>query len=319
MRKKVILFFLLQLIVVPTAFAQTPEITNGLSYLTSSQNPDGSWGDDTSSTEPLPATTSVIETLQILNETSSQNYTDAVSWLQNQTLETTDYLSQRIHALSDTGTDKDVLVSYLDDLTGAWGGYLDFEVNILDTTLTVLALHEINHPDLETIGYALFYLTYNQNTDGGWTFTPDDASAGSAQSSNVYMTALVLKVLSLYKGTFDLQTEIDNAVAYLLTMQNIDGSFGAGTVYESALAFEALIESNQQSAVSIQNAIDYLLTNQQPNGSWNDDPYSTALALRTLASVKPNLSISSDDITFSNTTPTVGETITAVIFPIKLT
>lgn len=38
-------------------------------------------------------------------------------------------------------------------------------------------------------------------------------------------------------------------------------------------------------------------------------PYSTALALRALANVKPNLSISSNDITFSNSTPTAGQTI----------
>ncbi len=49
---------------------------------------------------------------------------------------------------------------------------------------------------------------------------------------------------------------------------------------------------------------------QLPNGSWEDDPYSTALALRALANVKPNLSISSNDITFLNPTPTAGETIT---------
>jgi subtilase family serine protease len=34
------------------------------------------------------------------------------------------------------------------------------------------------------------------------------------------------------------------------------------------------------------------------------------LALRALANVKPNLSFTSTDITFSNQTPTIGETIT---------
>ncbi len=93
-------------------------------------------------------------------------------------------------------------------------------------------------------------------------------------------------------------------------MQNIDGSFGEGTVYESALAFDALIESTADISSISQPATDYLLTNQLPNGSWEDDPYSTALALRALANVKPNLTISSDDITFSNPTPTVGDTVT---------
>lgn len=38
----------------------------------------------------------------------------------------------------------------------------------------------------------------------------------------------------------------------------------------------------------------------------DDDPYSTSLVLRALANVKPNLSITSEDITFSNPTSTVG-------------
>ena len=39
-------------------------------------------------------------------------------------------------------------------------------------------------------------------------------------------------------------------------------------------------------------------------------PYSTALALRALASVKPNLSISAADISFSNPAPKAGDAIT---------
>jgi subtilase family serine protease len=60
----------------------------------------------------------------------------------------------------------------------------------------------------------------------------------------------------------------------------------------------------------MQNAINYLTTTQLPNGSWNDDPYSTALALRALANVKPNLSISSTDITYTPSAPTPGDTVT---------
>jgi subtilase family serine protease len=126
------------------------------------------------------------------------------------------------------------------------------------------------------------------------------------------MTALVLKVFASYNGIFDLQDEINDAVAYLLTRQNTDGGFGAdsSTVYETALSFMALTESGQDGALALQNAINYLYANQLPDGSWNDDPYSTALALRALVSVKPDLTISSSDITFSDSTPTVGDTVT---------
>jgi hypothetical protein len=84
------------------------------------------------------------------------------------------------------------------------------------------ALKAVDYTDFDTISYALGYLINNQNPDGGWAFRQaqdGDASAGSGQApgdeSNVYMTAMVLKTLSSYNNTFDLQAEIDDAVQYL--------------------------------------------------------------------------------------------------------
>jgi prenyltransferase beta subunit len=118
------------------------------------------------------------------------------------------------------------------------GGYDDYEVNNLDTTLALLALKKIKYPNLDTIGYALGYLLSTQNPDGGFGFYAGD-------KSNVYMTTIVLQALLAYKGTFNIQNSINNAVSYLLTKQNPDGGFGssASTVYETALALEALIVS----------------------------------------------------------------------------
>jgi len=126
------------------------------------------------------------------------------------------------------------------------------------------------------------------------------------------MTALVLKTLSLYKGIYNIQNSINKALAYILTKQNPDGGFGSSpsTVYETALAFESLVASGADISAVASSAINYLITTQLSDGSWVEDPYSTALALRVLANVKPNLSITLNDITFSNPTPTVGETIT---------
>jgi subtilase family serine protease len=57
-----------------------------------------------------------------------------------------------------------------------------------------------------------------------------------------------------------------------------------------------------------QGAINYLTSAQLPNGSWNDDPYSTALALQALANIRPNLTVSS--ISFSKPMPKEGESVT---------
>ncbi|MCL5024422.1 MAG: discoidin domain-containing protein [Nitrospirae bacterium] len=309
MKRAVLLFlFLFQFILISSAFAQTPAITDGLNYLSASQNPDGSWGNDASGTEILPSTVSTIETLQLLNQTGTPSYNTALSWLQLQALDTTDYLSERIHALTVAGTDENLLLSYLDDLTGAWGGYDDYEVNNLDTVLSLLALKKINYSDQNTISSVLYYLTTTQNPDGGWGFSQGD-------DSNVYMTAAVLNILSQFKATYNLQTPINNAVAYLLTKQNPDGGFGSSpsTVYETSLAFEALLASGavgSTNASVIQNALNYLTSTQLPDGSWDDDPYSTALALRALAGATPNLTLSTSEITYSPSFPTPGDIVT---------
>lgn len=57
-------------------------------------------------------------------------------------------------------------------------------------------------------------------------------------------------------------------------------------MYETALTFEALVASGAvgaDKATNMQNAIAYLTNTQLPDGSWDDDPYSTALAPRALA------------------------------------
>lgn len=276
-----LLILIIPFIILSPSFAQSPAITNGLSYLSTTQNPDGSWyGAVTRGM--FPTTVASIETLSLLGQGNTESYSNAVTWTQSQNLETTDFLSERIHALSTPGTDLDLALSYVDGVyTGAWCGYKDYEVNILDTALTISALKKINYPDLDTISSALFYLTNNQNADGGFgSYAGDDSS--------VYMTAVTLNALISYSDVFDLESEINKAVAYLLTKQNPDGGFGSGgvnpaptsTTYETAMAFEALIASGADISVAAQPAIDYLLSSQLPDSSWNDDPYSTALALR---------------------------------------
>jgi hypothetical protein len=110
------------------SYAQTQEVTNGLNYLYTVQNPDGSWNGQLYKGS-LSTTSNTIEILSMLGQENSTSYINAVLWLQSQELDTTDYLSERIHALLVTGTDSDLLLSYMDELFKAWGGYEDYGVN----------------------------------------------------------------------------------------------------------------------------------------------------------------------------------------------
>ena len=310
---KVVPIILVEILILFASPTLGQPIQGGLNYLISSQNPNGSWGNQTSCAESFPSTIEVLKTLRVLNNAGNSTYTDAISWLQNQSLDTTDYLSERIYALSVAGPDRDILLSFLDELLMAWGGYDEYGVNNLDTSLALSALKRINYSDQNIASYGLGYLLSTQNSDGGWGVYPSACSGCEADPSNVYMTSLVIDTLSQYKSIYNLEAQINNGVAYLLSKQNPDGGFGSSpsTVYETALAFLALIIMNGQGqAQPLQNAINYLTSTQLSNGSWNDDPYSTALALRALAHVKPNFSIIPTDIAFSNPTPKIGDTIT---------
>jgi squalene cyclase len=69
-RSLIFIVVILTAVITNPVYAQNTAITNGLNYLTSTQNPDGSWGDGATVTEILPATVSVMETLQVLERRS---------------------------------------------------------------------------------------------------------------------------------------------------------------------------------------------------------------------------------------------------------
>jgi len=91
--------------------------------------------------------------------------------------------------------------------------------------------------------------------------------------------------ISEYSDTYDVDSQLDDAIDWLKTKQNIDGGFGEGssTVFETACAFMAIL--NVEPAYSgLQDALDYLNANQDVDGSFLGEIYSTAvgaLALNT--------------------------------------
>lgn len=262
------------------AHAQLLLIQSGLSYLTAAQNPDGTWETSTSPVETTAVTVAALETFKLLNQTAGTSYTTGVAWLQGQT--SVDTIADQIRVLSLTGNSINALLPLIDPSKGAWGGDEGFLVNPLDTALVLQALKTANYADAAVINNALAYLTNSQNADGGWGFVTGD-------TSNVYLTAIVAATLQQFPQTMPLVTALNKGTAYLLSRQNADGGYGtnpadpySSTVFETALAYIALAQGGQSQGAPLQGALTYLNSTQSLNGSWNDDPYSTALALRAL-------------------------------------
>jgi subtilase family serine protease len=304
-----VLYVVISVVVsVTPGFAQLPQIAPGLTYLNTSQNPDGTWGSGTSLVETTNTTVSALETLKSLNQATGSAYTTATTWLQSQSPVAVDYQAQRIHALGLTDTSINALIPLLDQLKHAWGGDDGYEDDNLDTASALQALKAASYTEHTLIYNAINYLLITQNSDGGWGFVQDD-------DSNVYITAQVLSALAQFTTTYLTGQQLSSTATFLLSKQNPDGGFGVGlsTVFETALAFIALSESGQVQSQPLQNALNYLTTTQLPNGSWNDDPYSSALALRALSYVKPDLSIVPSNIAVLPSTPAVGSSITVTV------
>ncbi len=182
---KVILCMFIVIVTVTPIHAQSPEVTNGLNYLTTTQNPDGSWGEECSAVI-FTSTLSVIETFQELEEADISNYADAVLWLQGQETDSTEYLAERIRLLSEGGDDMELLISYMDE-TFLWGGFKEHDINILDSILSIQALKAINYEDTETIEKALDYLLSTHTPEGGFSTLLEETT--------LYETALTAEVL----------------------------------------------------------------------------------------------------------------------------
>ena len=119
MRKGLLLAIIISLLSFP-AYAQSTAITDGLSWLETQSNSDGSIGNITSTTDITRTTIAVIDTLQALNQTNTTLYFNAVSWLQAQSISTTDYLSERMFTLSSGGSDESLLISYIDPVVDVY-------------------------------------------------------------------------------------------------------------------------------------------------------------------------------------------------------
>ncbi len=283
LKSKIGLSLYIVVFMLPSGFAsaQQAAIDNGIAYLRSTQSTDGSWGGTPTSLNTLHQTTSTTaRTLQILGITDT-TLTHALTFLSTQTPNTVDNLAQQLEALAASGMDVSAQVDTLkaaQQTDGGWALDLDltFKSEVIDTASALRALRVAGAADNTTASKALNFLIANQNPDGGW-------GLGKDKPSKVFYTALTLLMLKDFQTTFSLNTSLNAASNYLVNQQNTNGSFGApsGTTFETALVLQAMLR-NVVDPAKVSKAVAYLTATQAANGSWADDPYSTALVIRAL-------------------------------------
>jgi hypothetical protein len=268
----------------------------GIAWLLKHQNGDGSWGEQGAK---VAATAEALAALRNSGADSGFLYSRALSWLANVRAVSNDSLARKITALSAAGFDVNEL-GLVDDLLSrrneqlGWGAFEGHRSGFPDTSLALMAINDagVDYADL-TYGLYLIWVAQDDG-DSGWSYMA--GSQGVGQKQQIMPSAYNLMALSAFQSEESSTIYIQSGVNWLVntTLQS-DGSFledssiTTGSVHKTALGYLAIKASMDAEAVTdmetvLSNAQTYILAQQADDGGWEDDPLSTALALRTLPS-----------------------------------
>ncbi len=283
-------------VILPSTTPRTlpPNIEDGVNWLVNSQTNDGSWLDLSSTMDRDTAeATRVLKNFDIAHA----SYLKGVNWLSGVNSENNaDYLARKIEALTGSGNDVTGLIGEIismQNADGGWGSERSYSSSPMDTSIVLKSLYSAGYSDQGVIFRAINYLKSKQNSDGGW--------GSEDRGSMVQPTSNVLSAFNNLRKTYTLDDRIASGTAWLIGKQNTDGGFGnsPSTVYDTATALLTLAELSA-SKDTTNKALNYILNNQAGDGSWNESPYQTALAIAAVlkAQIDPDLSITSDQITF---------------------
>lgn len=248
----------------------------GAAWLLTQRNVvDGSWGatDDVKYVQ----TSEAVLALGALNQLSPA-YHAGLSWLDNHAPVNIDFTSRRILSLGQAGASVSLDLTALQGAQGTtgvgnngWGLSGTYIGSPLDTSLSLQALNQqgIN----ANVSQAVSFLTAAQLTgsDSGWAL-------GQESVSDPATTAQVIQALIPLKSV---STGVPTAITNGLTALNAKVNTSS-PVSQIALAALANLRNSSSSsqATTLLNA---LVSQQATDGSWGEDPYATALALRALA------------------------------------
>lgn len=294
-------FLLLGLAVVGPSNAEP-----GIDWLVSQAQPDGgiATGEDTSTA--FQATSEAIRALKAHDRLDWAGVRNASQFLLADGRPGIEHRVRKIILLVETNGDPSALVEALaatQSSTGGFGNAAGYNPTVLDTAMALEALAVSNYSDTEALLQAAIWLADVQAMDGGWGVEP-------GKPASVYATARVLSALWPLRKRLQVDSLIAEARDYLLTRRGVDGAWG--NILDTGAALTALYPTTRDKA-PLKPAKDQLRSWQSGDGSWGQDVFLTALALRALASAERPFSdygaITGVAVDGEHGTPIVGATV----------
>ena len=248
----------------------TPAQQQGVTWLSAQVTGDGSLASEGESiATPLQAREESVLALHALATTPGTLATRVAGNSDGNT----EYVARRIVAAvaagQSVGADEAALLAGQNP-DGGWGFVFGYQSDPLDTAMALQALAAAGGT-ASAASVGLAFLANATQVDGGW---------GVVDQSSVYITANVLLAANAWSSLGTASSTIASpATSWLINTRN--GSQDYGDPFEDAIALLALATQAGQSSV-LQPLMTALTSAQLANGSWGDDPYVTALALRGL-------------------------------------
>jgi sugar lactone lactonase YvrE len=262
------------------AFAQTtPEVAKGLQWLSSQVQLDPNFTNLAApNATSIQARTEALYSLSLLNAPTTV-IAPLQKSLQTDGGNTTEYLSRRAWALGFSGIEQAAIVKVLEERqykyssgvgVGGYGNLGDFTPHALDTAYVLLAQKNTKTANAATIVDALTHLSTVIGTDGSFSV--------NGQTS-FHTTATALLAAAAWANQTSTSAMTVPTTKWLLSQRN--SSLHYGNSFHNALALWALVGQTADAAI-LSPLVNELIAKQLPNGSWNDDPYLTSIALRAL-------------------------------------
>ena len=223
---------------------------------------------------PTQATSEAVRALRLLGRGGEVAAGDA--YLTAEPYHGTEYLARKIVSGVGAGSLDPSLVPELlthQNLDGGFGEQSGYDSNPLDTAFALDALAVSGNTAGSAPALGVSFLLQYQNADGSWF------DSGGAPGLNV--TALAARALFAFNGQNSaIAAAAANAGIFLLSKRSSSGLWSEDQLTAQALLTLATVSSD---LASIQQSAAALAAAQRADGSWSDDVYSTALALRALA------------------------------------
>lgn len=249
-------------------------VTAAAVWLESAQNEDGSWGTDDSL--QFRTTSKVLENLLAYGLIKEAATTNAAIWLEDNPPQNNTDLIGLISIPGKTAQEKVIQLVNAQEEDGGWGTKAGSASDNMTTCLAAAFLLK-NGYHMEEVVKAANYLLSNQNSDGSWSVVIGD------NSGSFEITGMVRALLVQYQQQTrcNLSAVLGKAANWLLTGRYADG--GWGSIDNTCMAYIGLEKDNYDLVSTIP---DYLISLQKQDGSWNSDPYQTALVLGLLSEEK---------------------------------